>query len=82
MGEGLLWVAQHLAPFGGDLIYSVPPLAQHLQTNSESCLFAVNRPGPNPVGCLHPVTLNEIRLSLRSGVQASWTYATDFEMSG
>ena len=85
--HGLL-VAQHLAPFGGDLIYSVTPLvAQHLQANGESCLFSVNRPRPNPVGCLHAVELNEIHLSLlRSGVQASWTYATEVrcqnELSG
>jgi hypothetical protein len=57
--HGLL-VAQHLAPFGGDLVYSVTPLvAQHLQANGESCLFSVNRPRPNPVGCLHAVELNE-----------------------
>jgi len=41
----------------------------HLQANGKSCLFSVNRPRPNPVGCLQVVELNEIHLSLlRAGV--------------
>jgi len=59
----------------------------YLQANGESCRFSVNMPRPNPVGCLHAFELNEIHLSLlRSGVQASSTYATEVrcqnELSG
>lgn len=70
---------QNVAPFGGDLVYSVAPLAaSHFQGTGEACLIALNRPKPSPVSLLHEIELNEIHLSaVRSGLPLYWTYATE-----
>ncbi len=76
--HGLLH-AQNVAPFGGDLVYSVAPLAaHHLQGSGEACLVSLSRPRPSPVSLLHEIELNEIHLSaVRSGLPLYWTYATE-----
>ena len=71
--------SQNVAIFGGDLVYSVAPLAaNHLRGSGEACLVSLSRPRPSPVSLLHAVELNEIHLSaLRSGLSMYWTYAIE-----